>query len=208
MKARLILICTILGLAALMPLLSLRHVAAQSPAIELACPAGATAIPQGVMINPVNGKIRQLLCMDSSGNLNLPSPVTFPALTTISSTSPFTVSSLAGVATIVTVTDGNAGNATLFTIVSGGNIGIQGRPGAHLNQIANANSDIAGKLTCSGSTVSKAYSSNYTSTPMVQVFDETTKGGANLTANANTGFTVSCTGATDALDYFVIGNPN
>src|SRR5208282_924539 len=47
----------------------------------------------------------------------------------------------------------------------------------------------------------------FTSTPVILVFDETTAGGAKLTAKSNTGFTVSCTGATDAFDWIVVGNP-
>jgi hypothetical protein len=43
---------------------------------------------------------------------------------------------------------------------------------------------------------------------VVIVFDETTKGGANLSAISASAFTVSCTGATDALDYLTMGNPN
>ena len=86
-------------------------------------------------------------------------------------------------------------------------LGVGVGSGVHLVQNA-ASGDIAGKLTCAASTASKAFTANYTSTPVVVVFDETTKAGANLTAISNTGFTVSCTGATDALDYIVMGNPN
>lgn len=84
---------------------------------------------------------------------------------------------------------------------------IGGSAGMHVNQNT-ANSDFAGKLTCATSTVTKTFSTSFTSTPVVILFDETTKGGANLTAISNTAFTVSCTGATDALDYIVIGNAN
>src|SRR6266478_9085212 len=75
MRNRIIAIVTILACSALLPLLSLHRVSAQGPAIEIACPAGATVLPAGQIINPVNGKIRQLLCMDSSGNLTFPGTV-------------------------------------------------------------------------------------------------------------------------------------
>lgn len=45
----------------------------QSPAIEVSCPAGATALPQAVITNPANGKVRQLICFDASGNIIFPS---------------------------------------------------------------------------------------------------------------------------------------
>jgi hypothetical protein len=102
---------------------------------------------------------------------------------------------------------GGAGPVNLKTSGSIGlGVGI-GSTGLHLNLNA-ANEDIAGKLTCAGSTATKTFSTAFTSTPTVIVFDETTKGGANLTAISNSAFTVSCTGATDALDYIVVGNPN
>lgn len=111
-------------------------------------------------------------------------------------------------------------SAGALNLVSGGssNLNLRGgltiglgvgvaNAGMHLTLNA-ANEDIAGKLTCATSTVTKTFTAAFTSTPTVVVFDETTKGGANLTAISNTAFTVSCTGATDALDYIVIGNPN
>jgi hypothetical protein len=63
-------------------------------------------------------------------------------------------------------------------------------------------------LTCAAGTASWTFALAYTSTPVILVSDETTAGGARVSAKSNTGFTVTCTGATDVVDYFVIGNPN
>ena len=48
----------------------------------------------------------------------------------------------------------------------------------------------------------------YAQQPAILVFDETNKGGANLTSKSKTQFVVSCTGASDTFDWVVIGNPN
>jgi hypothetical protein len=87
-----------------------------------------------------------------------------------------------------------------------GNLNL-GNTSSHIIAQA-APGDLAGTLACAASTATKTFTTAYTSTPTILVFDETTKGGVNLTAKSNTAFTVSCTGATDALDYIVIGNPN
>jgi hypothetical protein len=79
--------------------------------------------------------------------------------------------------------------------------------GQHFNQSA-ATSDLAGTLTCAAGTVSRTFTTAFTSTPIIVVSDETTAGGAKVSAKSNTAFTVTCTGATDAIDYQVIGNPN
>jgi hypothetical protein len=76
----------------------------------------------------------------------------------------------------------------------------------HVNQSA-ANSDKAGVLTCSGSTATKTFATAYMNTPVILLTDDTTKGGANITAKSASGFTISCTGATDVAEYMVIGNP-
>jgi hypothetical protein len=107
----------------------------------------------------------------------------------------------------IILTSSVAGSINLKTPLSVGlGVGVAST-GLHLTLNA-ANEDTAGKLTCAASTVTKTFATAFTSTPTVIVFDETTKGGANLTAISNTAFTVSCTGATDALDYIVVGNPN
>ena len=79
--------------------------------------------------------------------------------------------------------------------------------GQHLNQSA-ATSDFAGQLTCATGTVSKTFTTVFGSTPTVLVSDETTTGGARVSTKSATGFTVTCTGASDVVDYEVIGNPN
>jgi hypothetical protein len=67
----------------------------------------------------------------------------------------------------------------------------------------------SGISACATSTKAITYGTAFTSTPAVLVFDYTTKGGANLSAGpSSTGFTVSCTGATDAFAWEAIGQPN
>jgi hypothetical protein len=66
----------------------------------------------------------------------------------------------------------------------------------------------SGTSSCSGSTMTISLPITYASQPVILVFDETTKGGANLSARSTSGFTVSCAGATDVFDWMVIGNPN
>lgn len=105
------------------------------------------------------------------------------------------------------------GNNILGNIVGGfttqANDGSQTQfnPAFHMNS-SSSNNDRSGKLTCSASTITKTFATPYTSTPTVLVFDETNKGGVNLTAISPSAFTASCTGATDSLDYLVLGNPN
>lgn len=77
----------------------------------------------------------------------------------------------------------------------------------HLTQ-ATSNTDIAGVLTCSSGTAGRTFSTSFASPPVVIVSDETTAGGARVSAKGATSFTVTCAGASDIVDYVVIGNPN
>jgi len=79
--------------------------------------------------------------------------------------------------------------------------------GGHFNQ-ASSNSDIAGTFSCSGGRKSITFATAFTSTPVIVVSDETTAGGARVSAHSTSGFTVTCTGTIDVFDYVVIGNPN
>lgn len=95
---------------------------------------------------------------------------------------------------------------------SGGNIssltnsaGTQFRK--HINQLA-ANGDNSGVLTCVASSASKTFATAYTSTPVILLEDDTVLGGARVSAKSNTAFTVTCSGATDVVEYFTYGNPN
>lgn len=67
---------------------------------------------------------------------------------------------------------------------------------------------LAGTSTCSSGTQTISFAAPRLQIPVILVFDETTKGGINLTSKSNAGFTVSCTGASDEFDWMVIGNPN
>jgi hypothetical protein len=71
-----------------------------------------------------------------------------------------------------------------------------------------SNTDTEGLVTCAASTVTKTFAQAFTSTPTIVVSDETTAGGARVSAKSASAFTVTCTGATDVVDYFVFGNPN
>jgi hypothetical protein len=78
-----------------------------------------------------------------------------------------------------------------------------------INQFA-ANS-FAGVSACVGSTKTITFGANinFTSAPAVLLTDYTTAGGAKMSVNpTTTGFTVSCTGATDTFSWFAVGNAN
>jgi hypothetical protein len=66
----------------------------------------------------------------------------------------------------------------------------------------------AGLSACVDNTKTITLPIKYNRQPVIIVFDETTKGGANLSARSTRGFTVSCAGASDVFDWEVIGNPN
>jgi hypothetical protein len=69
-------------------------------------------------------------------------------------------------------------------------------------------SQFAGISACVTSTKAITFPTAYTSQPVILVFDETTAGGVILSAKSASGFTVTCTGATDAFDWMAVGNPN
>ena len=71
-----------------------------------------------------------------------------------------------------------------------------------------AASQYGGVSACSGSTKAIAFPITYNSQPVIMIFDETTAGGAKLSTKSANGFTVTCTGASDAFDWMVIGNPD
>jgi hypothetical protein len=71
-----------------------------------------------------------------------------------------------------------------------------------------ANADLAGTSACASGAKTITFADAYSSTPVILIFDETTHGGASITAKSASSFTVACTGASDAFDYLVIGNPN
>lgn len=76
----------------------------------------------------------------------------------------------------------------------------------HLNQ--SAATQFAGNSLCSAGTRTITFGTAFASTPVIVLFDETTKGGINLTAKSISSFTASCSGATDNFDWIAIGNPN
>jgi hypothetical protein len=77
---------------------------------------------------------------------------------------------------------------------------------SHVNQ--NSANQVAGTSACSSGSQTIVFPGPFVSPPAVLLFDETTKGGISLTSKATWGFIVSCSGASDAFDWFVIGNPN
>jgi hypothetical protein len=66
----------------------------------------------------------------------------------------------------------------------------------------------AGTSACIASTKTISLPTKFATQPVILVFDETTKGGVSLSAKSTSSFTVSCSGASDAFDWLVIGNPN
>ena len=102
---------------------------------------------------------------------------------------------------------GDAGFAALTAssaVVSGGVLG-RFLSGDVLNQ--NTADRLAGTGTCSGGTATVNFSTAYASQPVILLFDETTEGGVKLSSKSPSGFTVACTGGSDAFDWIVIGNP-
>lgn len=78
---------------------------------------------------------------------------------------------------------------------------------SHNNSTSTTN-DISGVLTCSSGTVSKTFTTAYTATPVIIVSDETTTGGAKVSTKSATGFTITCTGSSDVVDFMTRGNAN
>jgi hypothetical protein len=70
--------------------------------------------------------------------------------------------------------------------------------------------DYAGVSACVGGTKTITFGGTpaYVQTPVILVFDETTHGGASLTAKSNTSFTIACTGTTDTFDWMIVANPD
>jgi hypothetical protein len=81
--------------------------------------------------------------------------------------------------------------------------------GSHMGQQA-ANGDYAGSISSvSGTTVSKTFAVNFTSTPIVTVTPTTNAGSFFLSAVSNSGFTVTyTTSGAQTFNYTVVGNPN
>ncbi len=96
--------------------------------------------------------------------------------------------------------DPSSGNAILDT----NNIYV-GKNG-HLNQTASG--DLAAVKTCSSGSFTVTFNTPYASTPVIIVSDETTAGGARVSAKSSSGFTVTCSGSADVVDYTTYGNPN
>jgi hypothetical protein len=66
----------------------------------------------------------------------------------------------------------------------------------------------SGTGACVASTATITFTAGpYLGNPIVTISDETTAGGARISAKSTTTATVTCTGATDAFDYTVIPNP-
>jgi hypothetical protein len=107
---------------------------------------------------------------------------------------------------------------TAISRVSAGVIGVgTGAQGSvagalQLNKLygPSANSDLQGTITSvSGTTVSKTFAVNYTSTPIVTVTPTTNAGAFYLSAVSNSGFTVTYgTSGAQTFNYHTIGNPN
>ena len=81
--------------------------------------------------------------------------------------------------------------------------------GSHMGQQA-ANGDYAGSISSvSGTTVSKTFAVNFTSTPIITVTPTTNAGAFYLSAVSNSGFTVTyATSGAQTFNYQVVGNPN
>lgn len=106
---------------------------------------------------------------------------------------------------------------SLTTLTSGGNIAgtLQGwgndfgGPLTVTGTVSNAPSE-QGSVTCAASTATITFHSpvTYRSNPVVLLTDNTTAGGARISAETTSTATVTCTGATDVVVYSVTPNPN
>ena len=98
-------------------------------------------------------------------------------------------------------------NLTASNVVASGNLTAAGSLTTY-SQLQVVANQYAGSTACVSSTKAISLPITYANQPAILVFDETTKGGANLTAKSTSGFTVSCSGASDVFDWMVVGNPN
>ena len=60
-------------------------------------------------------------------------------------------------------------------------------------------------LTASAGTASYVFAGTYATAPVVIVQDDTTPAGILTKTVTNTGFTVTCSGATDKISYICVG---
>lgn len=78
----------------------------------------------------------------------------------------------------------------------------------HFTTGITGNNDRVGTLTCALGTVTYTFTIAMTTTTYrVMLTDQTTTGGALVSAKNLASFDVSCTGLTDSVDYMVVGNP-
>lgn len=100
-----------------------------------------------------------------------------------------------------TFTDGNTAGSTNpeFGITNG-----------HITHgiVAGVNQDNWGTAVCAASTVTVTFTRAFTTaTYQVILTDQTTAGGAKAGTKNTGSFVITCTGATDSVDYLVLGNP-
>jgi len=100
---------------------------------------------------------------------------------------------------------GAAGTTEVFSVDNKGNVMQAGH-----GNVSAANGDTAGVITSgSGTTVSKTYAVNYTSTPIVVVTPTTNAGAFYISASSNSGFTITyATSGAQTFNCMVTGNPN
>jgi hypothetical protein len=106
------------------------------------------------------------------------------------------------------VATGGAGNSPNFTWIQADPTPSRAASVSTYRVAQPLRGDFADVSACVGGTKAIVFAQAFNSNPVVLVFDETTAGGAKLSAKSNTGFTVSCAGATDTFDWMAIGNPN
>jgi hypothetical protein len=161
---------------------------------------GLTNAGPAVVMNALHNAILQLQCT-GSGN------TAAAACVTIDSNSSRNLLSIANQTSEVSFSDGS----TSYRDPSGGNTisdtnNVYVGKSGHLNQ--SASGDLAGVKTCSSGSFSVTFNTAYASTPVIIVSDETTAGGARVSAKSGSSFTVTCSGASDVVDWATFGNPN
>ncbi|HEY5027433.1 MAG TPA: hypothetical protein VIK39_03415, partial [Candidatus Angelobacter sp.] len=178
-------------------------VAQSTATVGFVCGKGTAATAQGIVGNPATCMLVDALGTTGNSETVNSGIIAFRAKNASTTGTDWQIQHVAGDALRLTL----IGAQNYFKFGNTGHLIFSGAASQHIDTFA-ANNDISGVLTCAASTVTKTFATAYTSTPVIGVSDETTTGGARVSAKSASAFTVTCTGATDTLDYFVHGNPN
>ena len=109
---------------------------------------------------------------------------------------------------------GTKGVGTKQFLISDGSVNGRTNPlfgfvaGHIAHGLSTVNLDNWGTATCAASTATVNFNTVYsTTTYQVMLTDQTTAGGARVSTKNVGSMVITCTGATDSVDYLVLGNP-